>query len=87
MRVSAGKPLNPWEMTENHNIVINSAKSIGCQVVNIHAKDLMHAAAEHRVRCHPDSQAASRCVGGAGILSARFDLADSEDPAPVTDFY
>jgi hypothetical protein len=26
-----GKKLNPWEMTENQNIVINSARNIGCQ--------------------------------------------------------
>ena len=43
-----GKTLNPWEMKENQNIVINSARSIGCQVVNIHASDLMRAAEEHK---------------------------------------
>lgn len=43
-----GKKLNPWEMTENQNIVINSARSIGCQVVNIHASDLVRAAEEHK---------------------------------------
>ena len=43
-----GKALNPWEMTENQNIVINSARAIGCQVVNIHASDLMKAAEEHK---------------------------------------
>jgi len=43
-----GKALNPWEMTENQNIVINSARSIGCQVVNIHASDLIKAAEEHK---------------------------------------
>ena len=32
-----GKPLNLWERQENQNVVINSAKAIGCQVVNIHA--------------------------------------------------
>ena len=43
-----GKGLNPWEMTENQNIVINSARAIGCQVVNIHASDLMKSAEEHK---------------------------------------
>lgn len=43
-----GKGLNPWEMTENQNIVINSARSIGCQVVNIHASDLIRAAEDHK---------------------------------------
>lgn len=43
-----GKKLNPWEMSENQNIVINSAKGIGCQVVNIHAKDLISSAEEHK---------------------------------------
>lgn len=43
-----GKSLNPWEMTENQNMVINSARAIGCQVVNIHASDLIKAADEHK---------------------------------------
>ena len=43
-----GKPLNLWERQENQNMVINSAKSIGCQVVNIHAPDLMRAAEDHK---------------------------------------
>lgn len=45
---TAGKALNPWEMTENQNVAINSAKSIGCQVVNIHANDLIKAAEDHK---------------------------------------
>ena len=43
-----GRALNMWEMTENQNVAINSAKSIGCQVVNIGAKDLISCAADHR---------------------------------------
>lgn len=43
-----GKKLNPWEVNENQNMVINSARSIGCQVVNIHAKDLIMAKEEHK---------------------------------------
>jgi plastin-1 len=41
-----GKKLNPWEMTENINVAIASAKTIGCQVINIGAKDLINAAGE-----------------------------------------
>lgn len=36
-----GKPINNFQMTENNNIVINSAKAIGCSVVNIGAQDLI----------------------------------------------
>ena len=38
-----GKKLNPWEVKENMNLVINSAKSIGCSIVNVHAGDLTDA--------------------------------------------
>jgi plastin-1 len=34
------KPLNAFQMTENNNIVITSAKGIGCSVVNIGPSDL-----------------------------------------------
>ncbi|RKP19934.1 fimbrin [Rozella allomycis CSF55] len=33
--------LNPFQMTENNNVVINSAKAIGCSVVNIGSQDLI----------------------------------------------
>ncbi|CAN6630895.1 fimbrin [Trichomonascus vanleenenianus] len=36
-----GKALNNFQMTENANIVINSAKGIGCVVVNVHAEDII----------------------------------------------
>ncbi|ADV24382.1 fimbrin [Cryptococcus gattii Ru294] len=41
--VKAGKarPLNAFQMTENNNIVITSAKGIGCSVVNIGPQDLI----------------------------------------------
>lgn len=42
------KDMNLWEKQENNNIVINSAKSIGCQVVNIHAPDLIRAFEDHK---------------------------------------
>lgn len=34
------KPLNAFQITENNNIVISSAKAIGCSVVNIGSSDL-----------------------------------------------
>lgn len=37
---TAKKPLNAFQMTENNNIVITSAKAIGCSVVNIGPTDL-----------------------------------------------
>lgn len=35
------KALNTFTMTENANIVINSAKAIGCIVVNVHSEDII----------------------------------------------
>lgn len=35
------KTLNAFHMTENNNIVINSAKGIGCSVVNIGSQDII----------------------------------------------
>lgn len=35
------KKLNQFHMTENNNIVINSAKAIGCSVVNIGSQDII----------------------------------------------
>ncbi|KAJ7547565.1 hypothetical protein O6H91_08G092300 [Diphasiastrum complanatum] len=32
--------LNPWERNENHTLCLNSAKAIGCSVVNIGTQDL-----------------------------------------------
>ncbi|KAF5336359.1 hypothetical protein D9611_006595 [Ephemerocybe angulata] len=37
---TARKPLNAFQITENNNIVITSAKGIGCSVVNIGAADI-----------------------------------------------
>jgi plastin-1 len=34
-------PLNTFQATENNNLVINSAKAIGCSVVNIGSQDLI----------------------------------------------
>eukprot|EP00268_Persea_americana_P054104 TRINITY_DN616_c2_g1_i3.p1 TRINITY_DN616_c2_g1~~TRINITY_DN616_c2_g1_i3.p1 ORF type:complete len:428 (-),score=89.76 TRINITY_DN616_c2_g1_i3:1848-3131(-) len=33
--------LNPWERNENHTLCLNSAKAIGCTVVNIGTQDLI----------------------------------------------
>ncbi|KAH7663725.1 Calponin homology domain-containing protein [Dioscorea alata] len=35
--------LNPWERNENHTHCLNSAKAIGCTVVNIGTQDLVEA--------------------------------------------
>jgi plastin-1 len=48
MPAAGKKDMNLWEKQENNNIVINSAKSIGCQVVNIHAPDLIRAFEDHK---------------------------------------
>lgn len=39
--LNTGDKLNPFQMTENNNLVINSAKAIGCSVVNIGSQDLI----------------------------------------------
>jgi plastin-1 len=38
--LNTGKKLNPFQITENNNVVINSAKAIGCSVVNIGSQDI-----------------------------------------------
>ncbi|CAK9441437.1 uncharacterized protein LODBEIA_P53050 [Lodderomyces beijingensis] len=38
---NAKKQLNNFQMSENANIVINSAKAIGCVVVNVHSEDII----------------------------------------------
>ncbi|EFA79541.1 actin binding protein [Heterostelium album PN500] len=40
--------MNKYQMTENGNIVVNSAKAIGCSVVNIGANDI-NAGTEHLI--------------------------------------
>lgn len=39
--LNIGKKLNNFQKTENNNLMINSAKAIGCSVVNIGSGDLM----------------------------------------------
>ncbi|KAI5809483.1 calponin homology domain-containing protein [Pyronema omphalodes] len=42
------KKLNQFQMTENNNIVINSAKAIGCSVVNVGSGDII-AGSDHLI--------------------------------------
>lgn len=37
--------LNPWERNENHTLCLNSAKAIGCTVVNIGTQDIIEGRA------------------------------------------
>lgn len=37
----SGKPLGPWQINENLDLVLNSAKAIGCKVVNIGPEDIV----------------------------------------------
>ncbi|KAI8867256.1 hypothetical protein GQ42DRAFT_164910 [Ramicandelaber brevisporus] len=39
--LNRGKKLSHFQMIENNNVVVNSAKAIGCSVVNIGSQDLM----------------------------------------------
>lgn len=39
--INTKRILNPWERNENHTLCLNSAKAIGCTVVNIGAQDLI----------------------------------------------
>jgi len=45
---TARKPLNAFQITENNNIVITSAKGIGCSVVNIGSSDISEGS-EHLI--------------------------------------
>ncbi|KAG6534102.1 fimbrin-5-like [Zingiber officinale] len=39
--INTKRALNPWERNENHTLCLNSAKAIGCTVVNIGTQDLV----------------------------------------------
>ncbi|KAJ3039251.1 hypothetical protein HDV00_012490 [Rhizophlyctis rosea] len=39
--LNTSKKLNAFQMTENNNLVVNSAKAIGCSVVNIGSQDII----------------------------------------------
>jgi hypothetical protein len=47
--INTKRVLNPWERNENHTLCLNSAKAIGCTVVNIGTQDFI----EGRVCIHP----------------------------------
>ncbi|CAK9188564.1 unnamed protein product [Ilex paraguariensis] len=46
--INTKRVLNPWERNENHTLCLNSAKAIGCTVVNIGTQDFI----EGRVCIH-----------------------------------
>lgn len=46
--INTKRVLNPWERNENHTLCLNSAKAIGCTVVNIGTQDFI----EGRVYLH-----------------------------------
>lgn len=46
--LNVGKKLSVFQTTENNNVVVNSAKAIGCSVVNIGSSDLIEGK-EHLV--------------------------------------
>lgn len=39
--LNLGESLNAFQMTENNNLLINSAKAIGCSVINIGSQDII----------------------------------------------
>ncbi|KAF5726488.1 fimbrin-like protein 2 [Tripterygium wilfordii] len=41
--INTKQTLNPWERNENHTLCLNSAKAIGCTVVNVGTQDLAEA--------------------------------------------
>lgn len=41
--INTKRVLNPWERNENHTLCLNSAKAVGCTVVNIGTQDLAEA--------------------------------------------
>ncbi|KAL6524264.1 Fimbrin-2 [Orobanche gracilis] len=41
--------LNPWERNENHTLCLNSAKAIGCTVVNVGTQDFIEGRFRHLV--------------------------------------
>lgn len=49
--INTKRVLNPWERNENHTLCLNSAKAVGCTVVNIGTQDFI----EGRVCIHDSS--------------------------------
>lgn len=50
--INTKKNLNPWERNENHTLFLNSAKAIGCTVVNIGTQDLIEGRVSRINNCH-----------------------------------
>ncbi|CAN6968857.1 unnamed protein product [Brassica oleracea var. botrytis] len=48
--INTKRVLNPWERNENHTLCLNSARAVGCSVVNIGTQDL----AEGRIQLLAD---------------------------------
>ncbi|KAK4344173.1 hypothetical protein RND71_037267 [Anisodus tanguticus] len=51
--INTKKVLNPWERNENHTLCLNSAKAIGCTVVNIGTQDLIEERLDLNLRKTP----------------------------------
>ncbi|RWW77616.1 hypothetical protein BHE74_00014211 [Ensete ventricosum] len=49
--INTKRVLNPWERNENHTLCLNSAKAIGCTVVNIGTQDLVEARVKLKKFC------------------------------------
>ena len=50
--INTKRVLNPWERNENHTLCLNSAKAIGCTVVNIGTQDLVEGRVSQDYSCH-----------------------------------
>jgi len=50
--INTKQVLNPWERNENHTLCLNSAKAIGCTVVNIGTQDLVEGRVSQEYFCH-----------------------------------
>lgn len=51
--INTKRKLNPWERNENHTLCLNSAKAIGCTVVNIGTQDLIEARVRKASQIYP----------------------------------
>lgn len=49
--INMKEKLNPWERIENHTLFLNSAKAIGCSVVNIGTEDLTFGRVLYLIFC------------------------------------
>lgn len=72
--INTKRVLNPWERNENHTLCLNSAKAIGCTVVNIGTQDFIegrvciHAISWMRTHTHCYYQFVLLCFVGFKIL-------------------